>query len=487
MAGRRANGEGTIYRRKDGRYEAAGYFLTASGIRKRVRVYGDTRQAAREKLNEKIAQSQQGVPVPDKTWKLSGYLDYWLENFVRVNRRAKTYEQYECAVRLYLKPGLGAYSLSRLSVPIVQSFLNQKLDEGCSVRKVQIVRTTLSAALTRAMREELVGRNVARLVELPEWQQSEVFPWSAEEAKQFLDTAAQYRLYAAFALLLFYGLRRGEVLGLRWQDIDQVGNELHIRQQLQRIGRSLRLGPVKTRAGQRNLPLTALVWQVLTAHREQQDRARKIAGASWVGSRSSDELVFTTKYGGPIEPRNFVRSFWGICKASGVRIIKLHHLRHTQATFLEALGTPARQAQLILGHSHISTTQQIYTHPDQAGRRDAIERVEALFRRTVGMGGMEVRGGGVREGGGRCRQGLPSTWMFGDGFTSVIGGGPSGARTHDTLLKSSIDTPLPTRLASINEVVNASRRRWLIGAVAVNAAVRTQTEHHTRSPDKNSS
>src|SRR5215470_13341924 len=158
-----------------------------------------------------MQQARSGVPVPDESWKLGAYLEYWLEHVVRHNRRPTTYALYETNIRLYLIPGLGTRRLNRLSVAAVQMFLNQRLEKGDSVRKVQVMRTVLSAALTRAVREELIPRNVARLVELPQWQRSTIRPWTAEEAKQFLALARPDQLHAAFLLLIFYGLRRGEV------------------------------------------------------------------------------------------------------------------------------------------------------------------------------------------------------------------------------------------------------------------------------------
>ena len=123
----------------------------------------------------------------------------------------------------------------------------------------------LSAALTRAVREELIARNVARLVELPEWRPKPVKPWAADEARQFLAASKSDPLHAAFVLLVLYGLRRGEVLGLRWADVDFDAGIIHIRQQVQRVRGELRLGPVKTHAGQRNLPLLNLARQALEA------------------------------------------------------------------------------------------------------------------------------------------------------------------------------------------------------------------------------
>jgi integrase len=356
---RRVNGDGTISGpRKDGRYVGAFYAPTTAGTRKRVYVYGRTREEARERLLEEQAKVQQGIPVAARSWKLGEYLDYWLENVVKPTKRPATYALYGINVRVHLKPGLGKHQLKRLSVPIVQAFLNAKLRDGQSVRSVQILRQILSAALTRAVREELVVRNVARLVELPTWEPAGVIPWSSAEALAFLQAARPETLYPAFVLLLLYGMRRGELLGLRWQDID-FNAELHVRQRVQRIQGELRFGPVKTRAGKRDLPLIGLTKDALRIRQEQQAADRAELGDAWTDTG----LVFTTKTGRPVEPRNLVRSFARICNNSGLRKIRVHALRHTTASLLKDLGVPARDAQMILGHAHISTTQQIYTNP----------------------------------------------------------------------------------------------------------------------------
>lgn len=382
MAHKRVNGEGTIYRRKDGRYEAAVYVPTASGARKRVRIYARTRTEAYQRLAKLTAVASAGLPTPDRQVTLADYLDYWLQQFVKPNLRPKTYEQYELAVRLYLKPGLGARPISSLSVPMVQAYFNRLLAEDHSIRKVQILRTTLSAALTRAQREELLSRNVARLVELPQWERAEVHPWSADEATRFVEATRSHTLHAAFLLLVLYGMRRGEVLGLRWCDIDFDTRQLHIRQQLQRVGSTLSEGPVKTRAGQRDLPLLPIASEALLARQERQERACAEAGQDWVGSDGDKALVFTTRVGTPIEPRNFVRSYWRICKANDIRVIKLHHIRHTAATLMKDRGVPARDAQFILGHASSWLTEQVYQHDDMASRAEGLAKLEVLLKRS---------------------------------------------------------------------------------------------------------
>lgn len=182
---RRVNGDGSVYKRGDGYWVGAFDVPTTSGARKRVVVYGKTLAEAREKLSKVQQDARAGIPMPDKVWKLGPYLDYWLENFVMRNRRPATYNLYEMIVRLYLKPGLGSRKLTSLTVPMVQEFLNRRLQTGDSIRKVQVMR----AALTRAVREELIVRNVARLVELPQWQRGRIRPWAADEARAFLAAA----------------------------------------------------------------------------------------------------------------------------------------------------------------------------------------------------------------------------------------------------------------------------------------------------------
>jgi integrase len=375
----RLSGEGTISGpRKDGRYVGAFYALTTTGARKRVYVYGRTREEAHERLVEEQSKAARGIPVPERSWKLGPYLDYWLEHVIKPTRRPATYALYEMIVRIHLAPALGKYYLKRLSVPIVQAFFNGKLQAGLSVRNVHIMRQVLSAALSRAVREELITRNVARLVELPAWQPSAVVPWSSSEALAFLQAAIDDPLYPAFVLLLLYGLRRGEVLGLRWQDIDFEAQIVHVRQQIHRSQGQLLIGPLKTRAGSRDLPLIGLARGALLARKEQQEADRTKLGSAWADTG----LVFTTRTGRPIEPRNLVRSFVRIRDSHSIRKIRLHAIRHTTASLLKDLGVPARDTQIVLGHAHISTTQQIYTHVDEAARRDALTRLNKLLGGT---------------------------------------------------------------------------------------------------------
>ena len=372
-ARRRSNREGSIWQRQDGRWTGAAYVLTTAGAFRRAYVYGRTREQVHSRLVEIQDRSARGIPRADHAWKVGEYLDYWLENIASSAVRPTTFAKYETITRLYLRPGLGRYRLDRLSVAVVQAWLNSRLAAGDSIAKVHVMRTVLGAALTRAMREELVARNVARLVTLPPDRPARQQPWSASEALAFLQAARGDRLYPAFVLLLVYGLRRGEVLGLSWRDVDLEHDVVHIRQQLQRVRGRLRLGPVKTNAGRRDLPLLGVARSALLQHAEL-----KILGAA-AHEWTAEDLVFTTRTGRPVEPRNLARSFSRIIASHGLRPIRLHSLRRTTATLLKDLGVPPRDTMEILGHARIAVTMEIYTGADDASRRAALTRLSALF------------------------------------------------------------------------------------------------------------
>jgi len=167
------------------------------------------------------------------------------------------------------------------------------------------------------------------------WERQPITPWSAAEARAFLDAARNDPLHPVF-----------------------------------------RLGPVKTNAGRRDLPLLPIASDALLTRRQAQDADRAELGRAW----QDTGLIFTTKTGWPIEPRNLVRSFHRICAASDLRDIKVHHLRHTTATLLKNLGVPARDAQIILGHSRLAVTLEIYTHEDRQAQRGALGRLSDVLR-----------------------------------------------------------------------------------------------------------
>lgn len=358
---KRRRGEGTVCKRKDGRYEAAAYVHTPTGIR-RVRRYAATRTEAEAILVELRNKNRSGLLSNTKEQKLGDYLDYWL-TITKSKLRPNTYSGYESIVRLYLKPGLGNKCLARLSVADVQSHIQSQLKLGVSTRTVQKQRLVLSTALKRAEHEEIISRNVARLVEIPQYKPKEIVPWNANQLRIFLDYASNDPLYPIFVLLSFYGLRTSEALGLSWHNVDFDNKVIQIRQQLQYSDKSFHYSDLKTQAGRRDLPLLDIAQKVL----ENIQRTN---------SGPLPDLIFKTINDNPIDRRNLLRSFKRISKEAGLPLIRMHDLRHTAATILKDIGVQARDTQLILGHAHITTTQQIYQHSGIAERVLILERYE---------------------------------------------------------------------------------------------------------------
>lgn len=377
MAGRKdrshqPNGAGSIYQRaSDKKWVGATYVLTTDGTRRRKVVYGNSWEEAHTKLLALQDRDRRGVPAPHETPTVAEYLGYWLEQIVHVARRPATYAKYESMVRVHIAPQLGDKRLDRLTVADCQRFANGRLANGHSATTVHTMVATLATALNRAMREEVITRNVAQLVTLPSTPPTMRPLWSLDQLRHFLDTARTDPIHPALILMAHYGLRRGEVLGLRWSAIDVDARVIRIGNQLQRIRGELIQGPPKSHAGRRTLPLLEPVRVALDQQRERQALDRDMAGLFWTDS----DLVFTTSTGNPIEPRNVNRSFARLCKEAELRELTPHDMRHMCATLLKDLGVPARDAMAILGHSRISMTLEVYTASGDEAHRSALDRV----------------------------------------------------------------------------------------------------------------
>ncbi|MEU1922582.1 tyrosine-type recombinase/integrase [Streptomyces albogriseolus] len=393
---KRANGEGSITIRKDGTYHGRVYVTTTSGIRKRVSVYGKTRDEVRHKITELQAQENQGIPVPDTNMNLEDYLTYWLAAVVKVHRRPKTYQGYESVVRVHLVPGLGRKKIRTLRAAEVRVWLTRvaaecqcckrgwdkerpepqccAAGECCktllSRRMVQSIHAVLRNALQNAVREELIVRNVAQLVQVPTPSYDTGKGLSVADARLLLRRSAGDRLHALYVLALVLGMRRGELLGLRWDAVDLDRETLTIERALQRVGGELRLVRPKTLASVRTIPLPPLVVKALAVHRERQAQERAAAGMGW----KEHGLIFTSRIGTPLEPDNLRRSWDPLRKRLGLDI-RFHDLRHSAVSLLLDLGVPPHIVRQIVGHSDIGVTMKVYAHASLDEQRKALRKL----------------------------------------------------------------------------------------------------------------
>ncbi|MFE0513036.1 tyrosine-type recombinase/integrase [Streptomyces sp. NPDC058964] len=374
---RNPNGAGTITKRKDGRYQCAVYVLQPDGTRARKFAYGKTWAECDTKRRELLAKVDQGVPVPTRSAKLAEWLPYWLEHFIKPNCKRTTFSKYAMHVRLYLVPLLGSKSLEALGPRHVRTLVAE-VSRRASPATAKEAHRVLRTALTAACREELVTRNAASLVEAPKMPRRELSPWTLDETLTFLEHARRDPLYAAFVLAVSMGLRRGEILGLRWSDVDLEHRFLRVSKQVQRVGGELYEDTTKSGRA-RPVPLPLICLAALRWHRLRQVEAARRKGVEL----SPSSYVFTTRTGRPIDPQNVNRSFFRITDAAGLRRIRLHDARHGCATLLTAAGVAPRVVMEILGHSQISITMDVYTHVTSDTQREAISHMDRLLKRRV--------------------------------------------------------------------------------------------------------
>ncbi len=402
-ARRNANGQGGVYRRADGRWEAKVFVDTPDGRRKRISVYGDSERAALHELGKVRDQQRRGIPIATTTLTVAEYMTYWLEHVAEPNIRRTTYATYEGDVRLHIVPGIGKRKLKTLQAAHIRTWLTQlrtvcqccaqgkdtarKTPRCCAMDQPTCCNDTLSsssirhilrvlrAALQDAVEEELLNRNVARLVQLRVTDDCKVRSFTRTEALRFLQTAEKHRLYALWAVALAMGLRRGEALGLAWADVDLEEGRLTIRRALHRVDGHLELDQVKTDASVAVLPIPAPLVTILRGHRKRQFEERFAAGSQW----RDTGLVFTTAVGGFIEPRNVNRMFHRLCEIANVPQLRVHDLRHSCATLLFTMGVQTATVQRILRHSSITVTTGTYVEVIEAVQRDALDSMGSLF------------------------------------------------------------------------------------------------------------
>ena len=388
--GRNANGEGSIWRwlrngRPDG-YKGAISYQAEDGRTKRHYVYGRTRQQVREKLDAARERLNAGAPVRDAKETVGDWLAHWrATGLAASDRRPTTRALYANLSRCHLEPApFGAITLDRLRPSDVEGLIlamraktkPSRVEGGEPVRAlsdstVRQVYTVLRAGLDGAVRDGLLARNPAAAVQRPSIERREARHLAAAEVAAVLKAAEGSRYYAALALIVATGLRKGEALALSWDSTVLDLNEgwLKVRRTLSRIKGELVFAEPKTTRSRRTVPLSPEVVAMLRGHRKAQAAEQLRAGDQWQDSG----LVFTTELGGPVDPRNLLRVVEAAASAAGVEgTVGVHTLRHSAAVgWLEA-GVHIKAVADLLGHSSIAITGDVYGHTSDDTARAAV-------------------------------------------------------------------------------------------------------------------
>lgn len=377
MTARRGYGEGSIFRRQDGLWVGSVNLGRREGVRRRKTVYGRTRREVQEKVVAALRDQQLGIMPSRGTGTVAQFLTTWLENSAKPRLRPSTYRSYSDLIHLHLIPSLGHLRLDRLGPAQVQAMLNAKLASGLSPRRVEFLRAVLRTSLNQAIKWEMLTKNAAALADSPRVTRRPVQVLSPAEAQRLLDAARDDRFEAVYAVALSLGLRQGEALGLRWQDIDLTEQRLTVVHALQRVDGKLTLVEPKTARSRRSIKVPAVIADVLAKHRKRQFEDRLRAGARWQHS----DLVFTTTIGTPLEGTTVTHRFPHLLAAAGLPRIRFHDLRHSCASLLLAQGVSPRAVMETLGHSQISLTMNTYTHVIPAVQAEAANAMDRILTR----------------------------------------------------------------------------------------------------------
>jgi integrase len=355
--GKRGNGEGSITRRKNGGWSAQYTVHTAEG-RKRKTLYGKTRQEVAAKLARALSDREGGLIFDAEGLKLGEYLGRWLEDSVKGTVRNTTYERYEQITRTHIVPMLGAIKLKALTPTHVRGLYKEKLS-SLSPRTVQYIHVTLHKALKQAVSDGLIPRNATEAVKPPQVRREEIRPLTPEQVKMLLDAASGDRLEALYVLAVHTGLRQGELLGLKWDDIDLQARTLQVRRALTTAKGGPRLAAPKTKGSRRRVSLTRVAAQAFKGHLERQLEEIDRAGSLW----QENGLVFASETGAPLDRRDLTsRRFKPLLERAGLPHFRFHDLRHTCATLLLTQNVNPKVVSEMLGHSSIAITLDTYSH-----------------------------------------------------------------------------------------------------------------------------
>ena len=400
---KRANGEGTLSRRKDKAGKTIGWRAAVTvghnedGTQDRRWVSGKTQAEVQEKLRAFQADMHTGMVADTEGLTVSAYMSRWADHKEQDATKPNTLRSYRDTVRLHITPHIGRIKLEKLRPLDLEQMLSKMQKAGKSAASRAYTLRVLSMALRQAVRWQMLPRNVAEAVRPPKVERPDMGTWTAVQVATFLDAAQLHRMHAAFYLALLTGMRRGEILGLKWEDLDFTRSRLTVRNNLvemrgegttgkQHAGKetvsSVRsiLQTPKTKASRRTIPLSPGTMSKLKEHRERQEQNRKAAAEAW----QAQGFVFADELGNPTDPRTLYGWFRGLVTAAGLPMIRFHDLRHTAASLMIRQGISPKTVSDRLGHADVAFTLRVYAHLYEDQREEAAFDLTDLFPVAAG-------------------------------------------------------------------------------------------------------
>ncbi len=370
MARKRANGDGSIRKRKDGRWE--GRYVVGrdpdTGKMVTKNVLGKTQAEVKEKLRKAIDDSRQLDYTKEGKYTVGQWLDEWFDAYAKVKVRASSHQTYKGYIENHIKPNIGDIPIEKLTSLRLQKFYRKLLTEGrvpriesenqpkgLSAKTVRNIHQVISSAMSMAVKHKLILSNPAEGCELPKVEHREMRTIPAEQLGAFLREAKESGVYELYYLDLATGLRRGELLGLKWEDVDLAHGVIYVRRQVYRIDGEVKEVPLKTKNAYRNISISKDAVKML-----QEMEKHRIS-----------EYVFPSPSGGPISPDSVLNMLHRVLKRAGLPSMRFHDLRHSFATLALQNGVDIKTVSGMLGHFSAGFTLDTYAHVTTAVQKEA--------------------------------------------------------------------------------------------------------------------
>jgi integrase len=384
---RRSAGEGGIYpiHNKEGkiiRYGGAIDLGWVNGKRKRKKIERKTRREVSEEITRLKAQMAKGADLKSKQPTVKDFCTPWLTDTFALKAKPKSVETYRQAFLYHIFPKFGNLKLNKITHRMAQAFITELHKAGFADKTISLVRAAGRQAYKAAMKEGAADHNPFQDLTLPTGNAKEIQSLTVEQARALLVAARGDRMEVALRLMLSLGLRRGEVCGLRWDDIDLEGGTLAVNGTLTYVrGCGLVWGEPKTKTSKRSFKLPPSLLASLKWHKQQQAQERKRMGKLW---RDSGYVFVTTTNGGPLNSNAIYVSFKRAAEIAGIpNTASPHCLRHSCASFLHAEGASLKNISVYLGHANTTITSQIYVHLFQAELDESAATMEGLLQREA--------------------------------------------------------------------------------------------------------
>lgn len=374
MAKRRSNGEGNIRKRKDGRWEGrytAG-INPENGKQIFKNVLGKTQAEVKEKLKKALADSPRLDLAKQGKYTVGTWIDAWFENVAKIKVCPSSHQTYRGYIDNHIKPNIGNIPLEKLTTMELQKLYRklltsgrverieaEKQPKGLSAKTVRNINQVISSAMDLAVAQKIILENPTNACSLPRVEHKEMQTISAEQLQAVLEEAKRSGVYEMYYIELSTGLRRGELLGLKWQDIDMKQGVIRVRRQISRIDGKIVEAPLKTKNSYRTVTISPQAVEVLKSQKEKTD----------------DEYVFPSPNGGPISPDSVNNMLHRVLDRAGIPRVRFHDMRHTFATLALQNGVDIKTVSGMLGHFSAGFTLDTYAHVTTAAEKEAAQTI----------------------------------------------------------------------------------------------------------------